>query len=57
MTGEIAQPHYFGETPELVWQAAESLYILASCLRQGEDAFGPMAEAAVRSTSLPIALP
>jgi hypothetical protein len=34
------------ETAELVWQAAESLYILASCLRQGDDSFGPMAEAA-----------
>jgi hypothetical protein len=33
------------ETAELVWQAAESLYILASCLREGEDSFGPMAEA------------
>ena len=34
------------ETSELVWQAAESLYILASCLREGEDSFGPMADAA-----------
>ena len=34
------------DSAELVWQAAESLYILASCLRQGEDSFGPMAEAA-----------
>jgi hypothetical protein len=34
------------ETAELVWQAAESLYILASCLREGEDSFGPMADAA-----------
>jgi hypothetical protein len=36
-------PH---ETAELVWQAAESLYILTSCLRKGEDSFGPMADAA-----------
>jgi hypothetical protein len=35
-----------GETAELVWQAAESLYILASCLREGEDSFRPMADAA-----------
>jgi hypothetical protein len=34
------------ETAELVRQAAESLYILASCLHQGEDSFGPMADAA-----------
>jgi hypothetical protein len=34
------------ETAELVWQAAESLYTLASCLREGEDPFGPMADAA-----------
>ena len=34
------------DTAELVWQAAESLYILASCLREGEDSFGPMADAA-----------
>jgi hypothetical protein len=34
------------ETSELVWQAAESLFILASCLREGEDSFGPMADAA-----------
>src|SRR5262249_30814528 len=33
-------------TAELVWQAAESLYTLASCLREGEDSFGPMADAA-----------
>ena len=34
------------ETAELVWQAAESLYTLASCLREGQDPFGPMADAA-----------
>jgi hypothetical protein len=34
------------ETAELVWQAAESLYILASCLREGEDSFGPISDAA-----------
>jgi hypothetical protein len=34
------------DTAELVWQAAESLYTLASCLREGEDPFGPMADAA-----------
>ena len=34
------------ETAELVWQAAESLYTLASCFREGEDPFGPMADAA-----------
>ena len=34
------------ETAELVRQAAESLYTLASCLREGEDSFGPMADAA-----------
>jgi hypothetical protein len=34
------------DTAELVWQAAESLYILASCLREGEDPFRPMADAA-----------
>src|SRR5215470_8308504 len=34
------------ETAEAIWQAAESLYILASCLREGEDSFGPMADAA-----------
>jgi hypothetical protein len=35
------------ETAELVRQAAESLYILASCLREGEDPFGgPIADAA-----------
>jgi len=31
---------------ELVCQAAESLYTLGSCLREGEDPFGPMADAA-----------
>jgi len=30
----------------LVWQAAESLYAVGSCLREGEDPFGPMADAA-----------
>ena len=34
------------ETAELVWQAAESLYTLASCLREGEDSYRPMADAA-----------
>jgi hypothetical protein len=34
------------ENAELVRQAAESLYLLAACLRQGEDSFGPMADAA-----------
>jgi hypothetical protein len=34
------------DTAELVWQAAESLYTLAACLREGEDPFGPMADAA-----------
>jgi hypothetical protein len=34
------------DTAELVWQAAESLHTLASCLREGEDPFGPMADAA-----------
>jgi hypothetical protein len=34
------------DTAELVWQAAESLYILASCLREEEDPFRPMADAA-----------
>jgi hypothetical protein len=34
------------DTAELIWQAAESLYTLASCLREGEDPFGPMADAA-----------
>ena len=34
------------EIAELVWQAAESLYTLASCLREGEDPSGePMADA------------
>jgi hypothetical protein len=34
------------EAAELIRQAAESLYILASCLREGEDPFGkPMADA------------
>jgi len=34
------------DTAELVCQAAESLYTLGSCLREGEDPFGPMADAA-----------
>jgi hypothetical protein len=34
------------DTAELVWQAAESLYTLGSCLREGEDPFVPMADAA-----------
>jgi hypothetical protein len=34
------------DTAELVWQAAETLYALASCLREGDDPFGPMADAA-----------
>ena len=34
------------DTAELVWQAAESLYAVGSCLREGEDPFGPMADAA-----------
>jgi hypothetical protein len=34
------------ETAKVVWQAAESLYILASCLHQGEDSSRPVAEAA-----------
>jgi hypothetical protein len=34
------------DTAELVWQAAESLHTLASCLCEGEDPFGPMADAA-----------
>jgi hypothetical protein len=34
------------DTAELVWQAAESLYTLGSCLRKGEDPFVPMADAA-----------
>src|ERR1700745_1162311 len=34
------------DTAELVWQAAESLYTLGSCLREGEDPFGPMADPA-----------
>ena len=34
------------ETAELVRQAAESLYTLASCMREGKDPFGqPMADA------------
>jgi hypothetical protein len=34
------------ETAELIRQAAESLYTLADCLREGEDPFGePMADA------------
>jgi hypothetical protein len=33
------------DTAELVWQAAESLYTLGSCLREGEDPFVPMADA------------
>jgi hypothetical protein len=31
---------------EVVWQAAESLHTLGFCLREGEDPFGPMADAA-----------
>ena len=34
------------DTAELVCQAAESLYTLGSCLREGENPFGPMADAA-----------
>jgi len=34
------------DTAELVWQAAESLYTLGSCLREGEVPFVPMADAA-----------
>src|SRR5262245_61819237 len=34
------------DTAELVCQAAESLYTLGSCLREGKDPFGPMADAA-----------
>jgi hypothetical protein len=34
------------ETAEVVRQAAESLYILASRLREGKDSLGPMADAA-----------
>jgi hypothetical protein len=34
------------DAAELVWQAAESLYTLGSRLREGEDPFVPMADAA-----------
>ena len=47
---ELAKPKMAGSIPddtaELVWQAAESLYTVGSCLREGEDPFGPMADAA-----------
>jgi hypothetical protein len=43
---EIAGSMIAGNTAALVWQAADSLYTLASCLGEGEDPFGPMADAA-----------
>ena len=47
---QLAKPEIAGSrsdhTGALVWQAAESLYTLGSCLREGEDPSGPMADAA-----------
>jgi hypothetical protein len=46
---KLAKPKMAVSTPDdtaLVWQAAESLYTLGSCLREGEDPFVPMADAA-----------
>ena len=47
---QLAKPDIAGSIPDdtaaLVWQAAESLYTLGSCLREGKDLSGPMADAA-----------
>jgi hypothetical protein len=34
------------DSADVVWQAAASLYILGECLREGENPFGAMADAA-----------
>jgi hypothetical protein len=47
---QLVKPEIAGSIPDdtaaLVWQAAESLYTLGSCLREGKDPSGPMADAA-----------
>jgi hypothetical protein len=47
---QLAKPEIAGSIPDdnaaLIWQAAESLYTLGSCLREREDPSRPMANAA-----------
>ena len=47
---QLAKPEIAGsiadDTAALVWQAADRLYTLGSCLGQGKDPSGPMADAA-----------